>query len=1162
MANWTSEQNQAITIRNKNILVSAAAGSGKTAVLVERIYSLIQNENISIEDMLVVTFTNAAASEMRERILKRLKDGLLEKDSIHIRKQINHVGRAAISTIHSFCIELLRRHFHVLGLDPNFKIGDETELNILRENSVEQLMEELYENITPELEALIETYTGNKSDKELSNLIMKIYGFMNSKVDPWQWLSDSIKQYKLNKEEYIDSIIYKEYLDEVVEEIENIYRMAEINQRYVDENGLDEYIEAARGDIEILESILEYRSSLEILASNLNEISYIRLKAIKKDRKEEVGELAESYKLMRDKFKKSIDVIKKRLKDFDIDEEIRYMNEMYPRLLELEKLIFRYHEIYSDNKSDRELLDFNDLEHFTLKLLQNTEVSESEMGRYKYIFLDEYQDTNEVQEYIISKIKRADNLFQVGDVKQSIYRFRLADPSIFIDKKKKYRQNEADGVVIQLHKNFRSREGILDGINMLFKNIMSESIGEIDYVEEEYLNKGVEFLKAESASIEVSVLHGKSEDEELDESLEDLSKIEKEAYYVANKIKAIVGTTTYDAKNGIYRPVQYGDIVILLRAIRNWAMTFNEILIKEGIPVYVDDSESYLSSLEVAVFINLLKIIDNQNQDIPLLSVLRSPIIGFNTEDLVAIRMEDRDISYYEATLQYIKNNDNELAIKLRSFYQKIEKWQNRSLYLGLSDLFWEILIETDFYNKILAMPGGKQRQSNLRLLIDRAYEFEESMQGSLFDFLRYIDLIAKQHNDLSSAKIIGENEKVVRIMSIHKSKGLEFPVVILSGTGKQFNMMDTRSSFLMHKEYGIATRYMDIQKRGYKELIIQSAFKQKIKRENLSEEMRVLYVAMTRAVDKLIITGFVKNIDKESEKWAEPATNYNISKDTHYIDWIMRTLSNSNEAFNNGIYSVEYINENDILTTHQQNIFTVDDFRKKLKSAILEKDTVDETIKSNLEYIYKYKAVENMPLKIAVTQIDSLEKEKERIQYQKINTNESSNLERGTIIHYIFQKYNPIIHGYGYKNIVKYSQSIKINKNAIEKYFKLEDAKKIECMYESELGKRIIESKCIKREIPFVLKEDLGKLLGKEALIAEEIFIQGIIDCYFEEADGVVIIDYKTGKIGFEKEDIIKDHYRSQMKYYKEAIEKITLKNVKETYLYMIDSNKWVSID
>lgn len=1162
MANWTTEQNQAITIRNKNILVSAAAGSGKTAVLVERIYSLIQNENISIEDMLVVTFTNAAASEMRERILKRLKDGLLEKDSIHIRKQINHVGRAAISTIHSFCIELLRRHFHVLGLDPNFKIGDETELNILRENSVEQLMEELYENVTPELEALIETYTGNKSDKELSNLIMKIYGFMNSKVDPWQWLSDSINEYNLTKEEYIDSIIYKEYLSEIVEEIENIYRVAEMNQRYVDENGLEEYIDAAQGDIEVLENILEDKSSLEILASNINEVSYTRLKSIKKDRKEEVGELAESYKLMRNNLKKSIDVIKKRLKDFDIDKEIYYMNEMYPRLLELEKLVFRYHEIYSDNKSERELLDFNDLEHFTLKLLKNTEVSESEMGRYKYIFLDEYQDTNEVQEYIISRIKRADNLFQVGDVKQSIYRFRLADPSIFIDKKKKYKNNESEGVVIQLHKNFRSREGILDGINILFKNIMSESIGEIDYIEEEYLNKGVDFLESESASIEVSVLHGKSEDEELDESLEDLSKIEKEAYYVANKIKSIIGTNTYDAKNGIYRPIQYGDIVILLRAIRNWAMTFNEILIKEGIPVYVDDSESYLSSLEVAVFINLLKIIDNQNQDIPLLSVLRSPIVGFNTEDLVAIRMEDRDISYYEATLQYIKNNDNELAIKLKDFYQKIEKWQNKSLYLGLSDLFWEILIETDFYNKILAMPGGKQRQSNLRLLIDRAYEFEESMQGNLFDFLRYIDLIAKQHNDLSSAKMIGENEKVVRIMSIHKSKGLEFPVVILSGTGKQFNMMDTRASFLMHKEYGIATRYMDIQKRGYKELIIQSAFKQKIKRENLSEEMRVLYVAMTRAVDKLIITGFVKNIDKESEKWAEPATNYNISKDTHYIDWIMRTLTNSSEAFKNNVYSVQYINENDILTTQQQSVFTVEDFRKKMASAILEKDSVDGAIKSNLEYIYKYKAVENMPLKIAVTQIDSLGKDKEKIQYQKINTNESSNLERGTIIHYIFQKYNPIIHGYGYKSIMKFSQSIKINKNEIEKYFKLDDAKKVESMYESKLGKRIIESKCIKREIPFVLKEDLGRLLDKEELIEEEIFIQGIIDCYFEEPDGVVIIDYKTGKIGFEKEDIIKNHYSSQMKYYKEAIEKITLKNVKETYLYMIDSNKWVSID
>lgn len=1163
MPKWTEEQSQAIQLRNANILVSAAAGSGKTAVLVERIYTLLAEEGVQIENLLIVTFTNAAASEMRERIAKRLKESLQIQDNLHIRKQMSHVGRASISTIHSFCIELLRRHFHVLGIDPNFKIGDETELNIIREEAVEAMLDQLYENLTPELEDLVETYTSNKSDKELGLLVQRIYGFMNSKVEPWEWLADSIACYNQSVEEYKASPIYEAYMEETFEELKNIYEMGVEGQNYVVENGIEEYIEAATADLNLIEDLLDCENDMERLAEVLSAIKYTRLKTIKKDRKEAFEDLAADYKDKRADLKKALDDIKKKIKDFNIEFEVAQMNEMYPRLRALEDLIKAYHEAYTDRKQDREILDFNDLEHFTLKLLAFDEVAELERARFQYIFLDEYQDTNEVQEYIISRIKRDNNLFQVGDVKQSIYRFRLADPSIFIHKKKSYQKEAQKGQVIQLHKNFRSRASILEGINFLFKSIMSESMGEIDYDETEYLNPGTAFESIPEDAIEVDIIHGTAEDDIQDELLEDLSKIEKEAYFVANRIKSLLGKETYDAKEGVYRPIRYGDIVILLRAVRNWAITFNEILIKEGIPVYVDDSESYLASLEVSVFVNLLKIIDNQNQDLPLISVLRSPIVGLSTEELVDIRIEEKDLSYYEATLQYAENHQDELGAKLKAFYRQINTWKEEALYIKLSDLFWKILNETNFYSMLLAMPGGKQRQANIQLLIDRAYEFETSMQGSLFEFLRYIDLISKQHGDLSSAKIIGESENVVRIMSIHKSKGLEFPVVILSGTGKQFNMMDLRSSLLLHKSYGLATRFVDVKSRGYRELLIQSAFKRYIKKENLSEEMRILYVAMTRAVDRLIMTGFVGDKEKELKKWQEAPTPYRISKDTKYLDWIMRSLNNGGQSRLKNLYKINYIPENQ-LVENQEAIENALDFKAQFVEPAIQLDVPIE-INNQLNYKYPYQQMVTQALKIGVTQLNQKNYKKDLT----LNATElledlpaSQSINRGLMLHTLLQKYNPDQYGFGYENIVKFAQNLDINRDGSLGIITKDDAEKIEHLYQSEVGERLLKAKKVYREQPFVLKMDIGEILTEEVEFKEAVFVQGIIDCFFEEAGEIVLIDYKTGKVGFKSEDHIRHIYGKQIDLYQKAIEATTQKKVKEKYLYMVDSNRWVNME
>jgi len=1178
MPKWTEEQLEAIESRNRNILVSAAAGSGKTAVLIERIASLIIRDKVEVDQLLVVTFTNAAAGEMRERLIKRLRQEYLINDSKYIRNQIGKVQKASISTIHAYCIELIRRNFHILDIDPNFKIADESNMSLLREEILEELMEESYEMGEENFYKLIEMYTNNKNDDGLRTLILELYYFSQSKPNPIEWLRKSVDSYKCDIREFKDSENLKYLLEDIKIDLNGLTAIAKFALDYCVENDLVEYLPFAEEEYNSLLNLCEVEwVEVEELIGAMQQIQFKRLASVRGERKKIIEEYAEVYKDKRKKIKLDIDKISKKYGVVNLELEIYKMNQLYEPLKYLIDLVQKFSSRFKEEKNEKIVLDFNDIEHYAIEVLENDEISKKEMKRYRYIFLDEYQDTNEIQETIISKIKQSKNLFQVGDVKQSIYRFRLADPTIFINKRKHYEKTQDSNQVIHLFKNFRSRSNLLDGINELFKGIMSEKLGEVEYSEKEYLNAGIVFESEGNKNLSVELICKDKdlvEKENIDETLKNFSKIEKEALYIASRIKDLIQEKTYDAKLGELRDVKYRDIVILLRAVRSSAMIFSDIFLEEGIPLYVDDTEGYLDSLEVSLLVNLLKIIDNRNYDIPLISVLRSPVFKFETDELIKIRIEDREVSYYEATLRYVENNEDELSDRLKNFYSKIDKWEKRSKLVKLSDLFWEILIETNFYYFVAALPGGKQRQANIRLLIDRANEFEKSSFGGLFDFIRYTKKLKNQNQDFSAAKIIGENEDVVRIMSIHKSKGLEFPIVICACMAKKFNQQDLRKKLIMHKDFGLATQYVDTENRQYEGTLLLEIMKQAIKIENLSEEMRILYVAMTRAVDKLILTGYVSDIDKKVKAWNDYPELYVLRQDSSYLDWLMRVLLQTNASQNliesnvstaifrknKTNYNINVIYESELVRNYKNKVESLEIFRSGLEKKVLDNEQLKKTIENSLNWKYDHRKLCHLKRKYSVSEINMSSNseilDKDRV--KKITTEKSLDFKnRGILLHLILEKIidENLNNLKELEDVKKFMNSFNQSDNLLLKT----DYENIYNYTQSKLFKRLKQSSRVFKEQPFVLKES-SVILGSE-LEGETILIQGIIDLFFETEQGVVLVDYKSGGGSYMSDEYIKNKYYKQIQLYKKAIEKILNCKVVEAYLYMIETGKLVQI-
>ena len=1178
---WTYEQLQAIEKTGNNILVAAAAGSGKTAVLVERIINKIINQKINIDEILVVTFTNAAASEMRERILEAIYKKIEEEpDNTHLQKQINLIGRASICTIDSFCLDVVKNNFYEIDISPNFGIADNAELELIKQECLEELFDKKYETEDKDFLKLLETYTTYSADEPLKELILNIYNFIQSHPFPNEWLEEQVEKYNLERELEKDfsetewgKIIISNFKEELLDSKVKLEQVKNSIEKFEE---LKKYALVLSADVQELDNILKLEKWDEIYNA-ISEITFEKWPIDRKITLEEKEIAKEKRNEIRKQIKQTLEIIDCNSKQANQD-----IYDMYQILKSLKNLIFEYDELLKQAKKEKNLFDFSDIEHNALKILLKkkdnkyipSEIAIKYKNKFKEIAIDEYQDSNLVQESILTSISNGKNIFMVGDVKQSIYKFRQARPELFLDKYEKYTiedDTKSKGNKIQLFKNFRSRANILDTTNLIFKEIMSKELGDIDYTEEEYLNLGANFEETKKTSIkantEILIIDNKTEeveDEENEELEEPIQNIELEAKFVAKKIKEILNSKqiVFDKKVG-YRPITYKDIVILLRSTKDKANVFENELINLDIPVYSDASLEYLNSIEIQTIMNLLKVIDNPTVDIPLVSVLRSMIGGFTDNELIQIRLKEPKKSFYEAMKEY--SSEDIIKEKIDTFLEKISSWKKEAEYLELDELIWKIYIDTGYYNYVSLMPDGILRQANLKLLFEKAKQYEKVSFKGLYNFISFIEKVRTSSGDLSSAKLIGENENVVRIMSIHKSKGLEFPLVFLCNSNKKFNVQDLNNQVLLHQDLGLGSNYIDSDKKLQYSTFAKEAIKIKSKEEIISEEMRILYVALTRAKERLIVTGISNDLDKSLKEKDELLNIYSkdekininlLKKYKSYLDWIQLVYLKNKQL---NIMQLEKINKQEVLSGNEEKLevrsWKLEDIVKdiELKNA--------EEIRKKIDWQYEYLELSKIEGKTSVSEIKQLENKDNEFkktsmklpEFLKEENTKLTGAQKGTLIHlcmqhlslkeeYTEQKVKHLIETLVFKNKISSMEAENI------------DITKILNFTKSNLWQDVKRAKLVEREKPFYTTVSVKDIYDSN--IDEEILVQGIIDLYYvSEKNELVLVDYKTDYVTEEKELIEK--YNTQLNLYKKAIEEALNKNVSKVYIYSTCLNR-----
>ena len=1247
---WTDEQLSAIKTRNCNLLVAAAAGSGKTAVLVERIIRIITNKDnpVDIDKLLVVTFTNAAAAEMRERIAAAISKALdKEPTSKNLQKQLTLLNRANITTMHSFCLDVIKNNFHKIDLDPSFRIGDQTEGILIKDEVIETLFEEKYDQEDTEFTSLVEAFSTYKNDDNLKELIINMYNFIMSGPWPENWLKENAEAFNIETMEKLNNSKWVLVLKNSIKvEIEGYIKMLEKAIEIINlTDGLEPYLETFSNELYSIKNA--YNSidcGLDDIYSSLCSISFGRLKSIKKDKVSDEN-AQNTVKSIRDDIKKKISELINNTFSVTPEEMLINIKGAYPTIKKLTEIVLEFGEMFSQKKNEKNILDFNDLEHLCLKILsdkdENGNIIPSKTAiEFKNLFdevlVDEYQDSNNVQETIIELVSRRKdefpNVFMVGDVKQSIYRFRQAKPELFMEKYINYTLEESNNRKIQLYKNFRSRKEVIDGVNYIFKEIMSETVGELEYTDEEALNLGASYENSEDENvilggpIEVNIIEKSIEEsdlnkEKLDEEdfeNEEIEGVNLEGKIVAKRIKELMTTTgnnvfkVLDKETGEYRPIKYKDIVILLRATKNWSESLLDELGQEGIPAYADTGSGYFESIEIRTIMSLLRVIDNPMQDVPVIAVLKSPIMGFSAEDLSIIRLKNKEKYFYENIADIAEGNicdiSEELITRCKGFLEKLEIWRNKAIYMPIDEFIWYLYMDTAYYGYVGAMPNGVLRQANLKILFQRAKQFEQTSFKGLFNFINFINKLTKSSGDMGSAKILGENEDVVRIMSIHKSKGLEFPVVFLCGTGKQFNLMDLNKNILYHDELGFGPDFVDLEKRVSIGTIAKEAIKKKMKLETLSEEVRILYVACTRAKEKLIITGTVNNIQKSIEKWVSSASlDYNlilpseILKGKSYLDWIGMSLCQHNDgkvlrekiAVSNEIskddnskWDIKLWKRSDIVVNNEDGKLEEE---KEVKLSILEeeydKDVYGEVDK-RLSYKYPLKESTKLKSNISVSDLkkrnaEFIDQHVESINIEEVESKNNRTIitpkflqeekgltaaEKGTAVHFVMKKIDldKVSSIHEIKDQIQYLYE---NDFILEEEMKAVNPSKILNFFKSDLGKMMTElhkeGKKIYRELPFyteISSVNIDNTLSEE-YENEKVRLQGIIDCFFEYNGESILLDYKTDYVSKDNEAELQKKYIKQLDYYSDAVFKITGKKVSKRYLYSFYLEKVIEI-
>ena len=1186
---FSEEQKKVIETRDRNILVAAAAGSGKTTVLVERIIQKIcdKEKPVDIDRLLIVTFTNAAASSMRQKISDALEKQLvLEPNDKHLQRQAMLVHNAQITTIDSFCLYILQNNFNDIGLEPGFRVADEGEMRLLKEEIMEKLLEDrLSEEENDNFLRLADRFCKTANLTPLTEILYDVYDHALSYPFPLEWLALRMQDYSEDMN-YVGQVV--QYISRMVEEL--IVEMEKAIDISFTSDGPYMYEDNLKQDIAFLQSLKEcgdYEKMQQIMQS----FTFSRLSSKKDDSVS--SEKRELVKSIRESVKKMIGKISGDFFAFKIDTmKLSDVNNQ-EILQELLKTVAMFYTRFQEEKQEKKIIDFSDMEHYALSILlrkgengyEPTDTAKEYRAHFEEIMIDEYQDSNLVQEWLLKAVSKEEdgvyNRFMVGDVKQSIYKFRLACPQLFMEKYDTYETDGQKLMRIDLSKNFRSRIEVLNSTNMIFRKIMGKDLGNVEYDDKNALYLGAQYQSKPSLmdTTELILVH---KDPEGRGSKED------EAKAVALRIRELVREyQVEDEETHQLRPATYKDIVILLRKTKQWDEIMKRTFEQYGIPARIATSEGYFSTVEIQNVLNLLYVLDNPKQDIPFYGVLCSEFGAFTQNEvaqLAAVQKQEKkrylcDVVFRSSLLP------EELDEKCRCFTDFFERYRKLVKHESIHKLLRQIFDETSYLIKMSALPGGEQRKRNILMLLEKAENYEKSSMKGLFSFIRYIERLQKYKVEFGEAVLNEEGVNAVQIMSIHKSKGLEFPICIVAGLGAKFNKLDIQKPLICDTEYGIGFDYVNQQKRAKYPNLRNNLLKQKILEDNLGEELRILYVAFTRAKEKLILMGLVKE-NLNVLPCSGRLSLIDRLKANCYLDYILPAALGE-EAVIIREMGEEDFRKQDILeaVVHQESkeclIAELEGIQNRTDSE--DKESIYEQRKQLEERIskdYKHSNLQNLYTKTSVSELKIADMQKA---YQKENKEEPAfamfghSEKMGIVPKFLSEEkeasgsdrgsaYHRALELIDYKNssssLVQNSLKELVQRGQMtEKEFSLLNIEKLKLFLDSDIAKRMSaadEKGLLFKEQPFVLGIAANRL-NEEFPSDEKVLIQGIIDVYFEEDGEIVLLDYKTDAVKSGSELILR--YETQIKYYTEAIERITGKTVKEKLLYSFALNEIVCI-
>lgn len=1201
---WTNEQQAAIDSRGQTLLLSAAAGSGKTAVLVERIIRRLLDKEypIDITELLVVTFTKAAAAEMRDRIGTALMKALSETKDPRVERQLALLPSAQISTLHAFCQHVIRKYFYTIDLDPAFSIAGEEELNLLRRQVLEDVFLSYYEDDEKAsiLYPLADMFGSDRGDDILMDTVSRMYTYARSLAWPEHWLKEAARAYDVAPDAVIDDMVWagpiKDAVRRILEEDAHLYDgvLYHLRQREAFAPACDTFV----AEQAALRQAAQARSWND-LSRFVRAIDFPRLKSLRKLSDDDKA-VWERCKKVRDDVKK--DVIKTLQSVYfsaTPEEWLDGMRAMKPVMDGLVTLTLDFAEAYGAAKKEKGWIDFSDLEHFCLQILLAPDASpehpvpsaaaEELRSQYEEVFIDEYQDTNGVQELITRLVSGEDNRFMVGDIKQSIYRFRLADPTLFLEKYQSFSRDEkAVQRCIDLGRNFRSVPVVLDAVNAVFSRAMTAEAAGMDYGEREKLYAGRQAPDDErwiGGPVEVNIVPTPSDEEDDDGS----TAFEKECRFIAGRIGELLASGRMAArKDGTLEPLSYRHIVVLLRSMAGKADVLIQALQEGGIPSYAEQSGGYFAAVEVQVMLALLRCIDNPEQDLAMAAVLRSPLVGLDETALAGVRLAG-DGTLWQNLPAFVASLPDGVDEKedLQQFMAAFDSWRTYSRRHGVAELLQRLYDDTAYVDFVGAMPGGDVRQANLKALYDRARQYEEAGFRGLFRYLQLMDKMKEDGLDLAPAKVVSEKEDVVRIMSIHKSKGLEFPVVFVADMGKAFNRRDTQDQILFHNRLGIGLKQYDPEWRMSYPTLIWSGIAAQLRWEGTAEEERILYVAMTRARDQLILTGHSSHIDRDWQRWT---SHLNPAQAKSYFDWVMPAAlapfgakadadyARPGAAWQDAVWQVR-IAKAVPAGTVEEGAYDGEPRLEALRRGDLTGTPVPSWLDEQLSWQYAYPQAVRTAAKFSVSEV--------KRRYQELHSDELqdeaalsvpaaavippapgeddafaalppwlageeaavSGAQRGTALHKALQYITPAA-----------DQTTATLRREIDAFVRQgllsrEEAKLVyvpvlAAFCQSDIGRRMAESPELHREYPFTVLLAGGDPLP-ETETGEQILIQGVIDCLFREDDAWILVDYKSDRL--ETADAFRRRYAVQLALYKRAVEQITHRPVEETYIYSL---------